>query len=292
MPAAKCPQRLPIRVMCSLGRRLWRIGRPLLIAYLGLLLILMWLEESFIFVPAKYPADAWKPPGLEVEDAWFKTADGLQLHGWYAEHPDPRAVILFSHGNAGNVTNRAGILASLVGEVGASVLVYDYRGYGRSEGKPNEPGLYADARAARAWLAERAGVPAGDIVLMGESLGTAVAVELAAADGCRALVLDSALTSAPDMAALVFPWIPARLLLRTRLDSISKIGRYSGPLFQAHGTRDTIVPFEQGKRLFDAASSAGPKQFLKMPGVEHNDSRPPYYYEALRDFLDQLPAPG
>ncbi|MDZ7620199.1 MAG: alpha/beta hydrolase [Patescibacteria group bacterium] len=275
-----------------MGLAVWRVARIILLAYLGLLLVLMWFEETFIFVPAKHPAGDWQPAGLEFEDTWIETADGVRLHGWYVEHPSPRAVILFNHGNAGNVTNRVGILHALTRHVGASVLVYDYRGYGRSGGKPNEKGLYADARAARAWLAERAGVESDEIVLMGESLGGAVAVELAASDGCRALILDSAFTSAPDMATLLFPFIPARLLMRNRFDSIGKIGRYAGPLLQCHGTRDTIVPFTQGERLFAAAEAARPKRFMPMPGLDHNDSRPAAYYDAVREFLGQLPPRG
>ncbi|MDY0168038.1 MAG: alpha/beta hydrolase [Thermoguttaceae bacterium] len=278
------PGRLPAWLL-----PVWRWVRTLLIVYLGLILIMMWLEETFIFIPSKYPVGDWQPPGLDVEEAWFETTDAVKLHGWYVEHPSPRAVILFSHGNAGNVTHRADILYAIKQRAQASVLVYDYRGYGRSEGRPNEQGVYADARAARAWLAERASVAPGSIVLMGESLGAAVAVELAAADGCRALVLESAFTSAPDMAAVFYPFIPARLLMRNRFDSIAKIGDYRGPLLQSHGTDDTIVPFEQGKRLFEAAEHAHPKEFLPLARIDHNDPRPPGYYEALGGFLSTLP---
>ncbi len=267
----------------------WRVARTFLLAYFGLLLVMMWFEETFIFIPSKYPVGNWSPPGIDVEDAWFEAEDGARLHGWYVEHAEPRAVVLFSHGNAGNVTHRAGILDAIVRRAGASVLVYDYRGYGRSEGRPNEQRVYADARAARAWLAERAGVEPEEIVQMGESLGAAVAVELAVADGARALVLDSAFTSAPDMAATIYPFIPARLLMRNRFDSAAKIGRYRGPLLQYHGAADGIVPFDQGRRLFDAAENAQPKQFVPLRGLDHNDLRPQHYYDVLRDFLNSLP---
>ncbi len=267
----------------------WRFLRTLLLVYLGLILIMMWLEETFIFIPARYPAGDWDPPALDFEDAWFEAADGVKLHGWYVEHPSPRAVILFSHGNAGNVTYRADILRTIPRRAEASILVYDYRGYGRSEGRPNEQGVYADARAARAWLAERAGVEPERVVLMGKSLGAAVAVELAAADGGRALVLKNAFTSAPDMAAVHYPFVPARLLMRNRFDAISKIGRYEGPLLQSHGTADRIVPFEQGERLFEAAKAAQPKQFMALPGLDHNDPAPPAYYDTLREFLGRIP---
>lgn len=278
------PSRLPAWAPAA-----WRVARTLLLVYLGLILVMMWLEETFIFIPSKYPAGDWDAPGLAVEDAWFEAADGVRLHGWYAEHPNRQAVILFSHGNAGNVTHRAGILDAMVRCAEAGVLVYDYRGYGRSEGRPNEQGVYADGRAARAWLAERAGIAPERIVQMGESLGAAVAVELAVADGARALVLDSAFTSAPDMAAVHYPFVPARLLMRNRFDSLAKIAGYRGPLLQFHGTADRIVPFDQGRRLFDAADRAQPKQFEPMQELGHNAPRPPEYYDTLGDFLNSIP---
>jgi hypothetical protein len=256
----------------------------LVVAYLFCVGVMMILEETFIFFPLRYPEGDWEPEWLSLEDAWFSSPDGLRLHGWYAGHEDPRAVILFCHGNAGNVTHRAETLRSLHEFVGASVLIFDYRGYGRSEGKPDEEGILADARAARAWLAERAGVAEQDVVVMGRSVGGAVAVDLAAKDGARALVLESTFTSVPDLAAYHYPWLPVRLVLRTRFDSLSIIRDYHGPLLQSHGDADTIVPYRFGRRLFDAANE--PKQLFTIPGGDHNDYQPREYYEALIAFLD------
>ena len=247
----------------------------------------MFFEESLIFVPSPYPSGNWQPPGLPIEDAYFTTADGVKLHGWCLAQPSPTAVVLFCHGNAGNVTHRAEILRILAQSLNCTTLVFDYRGYGRSEGRPNESGVLQDARAARAWLARRAGVAEGDVVLMGESLGGGVAVDLAAADGARALVLQSTFSSLPDAAAYHFPWLPVRWLMRTRLDSLAKIGKYHGPLLQCHGDCDSIVPHDLGRRLFDAANE--PKQWIELPGHDHNDDLPPKYFAALREFLDGLP---
>ena len=152
--------------------------------------------------------------------------------------------------------------------MGAAVLVFDYRGYGKSEGKPDEPGVLADARAARTWLAEKAGVAENRIVLMGESLGGAVAVDLAA-DGARALILENTFSSMPDVAAYHYPWLPVRLLMRTQFNSVAKIRSYHGPLYQSHGDRDSIVPLQLARRLFDAANE--PKRFLLVEGADHND---------------------
>ena len=225
---------------------------------------------------------------MAVEDAWFSAADGTKLHGWYLPHPRARAVVLFCHGNGGNITHRADALRRL-NRAGVSVLMFDYRGYGRSEGKPSEAGILADARAARAWLATRENIRESDIVMMGESLGGAAAVDLAARDGARALVLESTFSSLPDVGAYHYPWLPVRLLARTQLDSLSKIGNYQGPLLQVHGDQDTIVPIEFGRRLFEAANE--PKQFLMLPGHDHNDTLPDTYYDALAEFIKRLPAP-
>ncbi len=170
--------------------------------------------------------------------------------------------------------------------LGVSSLVFDYRGFGRSEGKPSEAGVLANARAARAWLARRAGVNENQIVLMGRSLGGAVAVDLAATDGPRALVLESTFTSMPDVAKTMFPLLPVRLLMQTQLNSVAKIGQYHGPLLQSHGTADRLIPYAVGRRLFDAANE--PKQFVPIAGGDHNDPQTDEYYAALSEFLDRL----
>ena len=247
---------------------------------------MMALENSLIYFPMKFPEGDWAPRGIAVEDAWFAAADGTKIHGWYVPHEQPRAVVLFCHGNGGNITHRADDIRALHDRVGAAVLIFDYRGYGKSEGKPDEPGVLADARAARTWLAQKAGVAENRIVLMGESLGGAVAVDLAA-DGARALILENTFSSMPDVAAFHYPWVPVRLLMRTRFDSAAKIRSYHGPLFQSHGDRDSIVPLEFAKRLFDAANE--PKQFLLVEGADHNDARSPQYYDKLREFLEGVP---
>jgi fermentation-respiration switch protein FrsA (DUF1100 family) len=145
----------------------------------------------------------------------------------------------------------------------------------------------ADARAARAWLAKRTGVAENKIVLFGESLGGGVAVDLAAEDGAGGLVLLSTFTSLPDVAARVYPWVPVRWLMRTRLDSLSKIGRYAGPVIQFHGDRDEIIPFELGETLFAAVADPG-KQFIKLPGGTHNSHPPQAFSDGLKEFFVRL----
>lgn len=162
---------------------MWRTIRGLLVVYLLIVLAAMFLEDSLIYFPMRYPAGDWDQKSLPFEDAWFRSADGTQLHGWYVPHKAPRAVVLFCHGNAGNLSHRLPILEVLHERVGVSTLIFDYRGYGRSAGKPSEAGILADARAARRWLADREKIAEAEIVVLGESLGGAVAVDLAASDG-------------------------------------------------------------------------------------------------------------
>jgi fermentation-respiration switch protein FrsA (DUF1100 family) len=271
--------------------RLGRIAALVLVSYLVVLLLMMSIENWLIFHPLPYPAGwDWHPAGLVFEDAWFVSAGGARLHGWYAPHSGAAAAVLFCHGNAGNVTHRAEAMRLLAGRVGVSVLVFDYQGFGRSEGKPTGAGILADARAARAWLAAREKIPEREVVLMGESIGGAVAVDLAARDGAKALVLESTFDRLPDVAAYHVPWLPVRWLMQTRLDSAAVIGKYHGPLFQVHGDADTIVPLEFGRRLFAAANE--PKHFMLLPGHDHNDPMPTGYYYALAAFLRNKTAAG
>ena len=264
----------------------WKITRAVLVPYLVVLLLLMIFEESLIFLPAKYPVGNWEPD-LPVEDADFLAADGTRLHGWYLHQENPRAVILHAHGNAGNLTHRIDVMHRLHEQLAASVMMFDYRGYGRSEGSPNEQGILQDTRAARDWLVRRAGVQPTGIVLMGRSLGGAVMVDLAAKDGARGLVLESTFTSVPDVAAFHYPWAPVRWLIRTQLDSLTKIARYHGPLLMSHGQADEIVPFELGKRLFDSAPTTN-KKMLTIHRHGHNHPQPDWYYDELDAFFDQL----
>jgi fermentation-respiration switch protein FrsA (DUF1100 family) len=246
-------------------------------------------KKARTFNPTRYPQGDWHPAGLAYQDVWFRSADGTLLNGWYVPHENPRAVVLYCHGNSGNLTHRASVLRTLHDQVGVSVFIFDYRGYGRSWGRPSEEGILADARAARAWLGRRASVDQRDIVLLGHALGSGVAVDLAAADGARALVLESAFTSLPDVGASYFPRLPIRLLTRTRLDSYHKIHRYHGPLLQAHGESDQIVPYRLGRRLYLAANE--PKEFIALAGHDHMDPLGGEYYARLTEFLDKLSGP-
>src|SRR4051794_25352543 len=172
------------------------------------------VDEAVIFQPRPYPDGPWTPPP-GVEEARFQTPDGARLNGWFAPALNPRAVVLFCHGNAGNVAYNRQVIDLFRDHLNTSVLVFDYRGYGKSDGTPNEAGVLDDARAARRWLATHCGVKEPDIVLVGHSLGGGVAVDLAARDGARGLVLWNTFTSLPDVAANIFH-VPVRPLMKTQ----------------------------------------------------------------------------
>jgi fermentation-respiration switch protein FrsA (DUF1100 family) len=245
-------------------------------------------DEFFALFPAPFPQGDWSPAEAQFEDCWFRSADGLRLHGWLLRHKAPRDALLLVHGNAGNVTNRTGAAQLLSQRCQASVFVFDYRGYGRSEGTPTIPGLLIDARAARAFVAQREGMNESEIILVGESLGGAIAVELAADDGARALVLQSTFASFKEVAAAHYPALLVDTLVANRLDSAAKIKNYRGPLFQVHGAADRTIPPEQGRKLFAAANE--PKVFLALPGHDHNDPLPEQFYSELQQFLEELPS--
>lgn len=268
-----------------LARAAWRCARLAAIIYLLALLAAMFFEERLIFHPDRQPWETWNLPG--VERARFSAADGTRLHGWYFHHPQPRACVLFACGNAGNISYRAERFRHLCDAHRLSLFAFDYRGYGLSEGQPNEAGILLDARAARAWLADRAGIAESEIVLMGESLGGGVMVDLASRDGARGLILERTYTSLPDVAAYFYPCLPVRLLMRNRLDSLAKIGGYRGPLVHCHGDTDEIIPFEMGRRLFAAAND--PKRFVPLAGVGHNDPLPDEWDQAVYEFVERLP---
>jgi fermentation-respiration switch protein FrsA (DUF1100 family) len=245
------------------------------------------LEESVVFHPNRYPEGDWQPRGLEFEDARFESADGTRLHGWFIQHENPRAVVLFCHGNGGNVAMWGDELRILHDRLGVTALSFDYRGYGRSEGVPTEEGVLADARAARRWLANRAGIPESEVVVMGRSLGGAVAIDLAT-DGARGLVIESTFTSMPAVGHAMFPWLPMQSVMQTQFDSLSKIKKYHGPLLQSHGSGDRLLPYAMGQELFDAANP--PKKFVTIPNGDHQDPQTPEYYAAFDAFLNSLPA--
>lgn len=253
--------------------------------YVGVVLVLMALENSLVYFPTKGEE---KPPLAAIQDHFLTTADGTKIHVWWYPHDKATGALLFCHGNGGNLTDRADSVAKLHDVLEESILIVGYPGYGQSEGSPSEAGCYAAADAGYEWLIKTQQILPERILLYGESLGGGVIVDLASRRKHRALIIDRSFTSAPDAAHSHFPWLPTRWLMRNRFDSISKIRDLAddckSPIFIAHGTRDSVIPFRHGEELFAAAHE--PKIFLRMEGVGHNDPLPEEFYRALRRFLN------
>lgn len=248
------------------------------VLWVTIILTMAWFEESLIFFPDRYPAGEWdvesvaRGTGAVVTDCDFQASDGTRLHGWWCESggasSSENMVLLWFHGNAGNLAQRAEIML-LLSRLPARVFIFDYRGYGRSEGRPTEKGLYRDGRAAWTYLTSERGIDPGRIVIYGVSLGGAVAVDVATDVNPAGLIVQSSFTSVPDMARRHYPFIPA-WMIRTRLDSELKIGGIDCPIMVAHSPADEVVPFELGKRLFEAAG--GESRFVEIPDAGHNET--------------------
>lgn len=218
---------------------------------------------------------------------WIETENHHQLDARYFEHPDPQAVMLYCHGNVGTV-DKWSILAGRLSRMhGVSILVFDYRGYGRSTGFANERGILRDAEAARNWVARENGIRPCDVVLIGRSLGGAVAVDLAANGGARGLILESTFPSLPEVAECHAAWLLPDWNMTQRMNSLAKIKRYSGPLLQSHGDADRLIPLSLGEELFAAAP--GPKRFVVVPDATHNDDHNRHCAAEREQFLRSLP---
>jgi uncharacterized protein len=254
------------------------------IAYACMLLLVFVFQSRLVFYPGMGREMTVTPQayGLDFETVELATEDGERLHAWWVPARQARGTVLIFHGNAGNISHRIDYLRMFHG-LGYSSFIFDYRGYGRSSGTPSEEGTYRDARAAWDHLTRQRAVPPGDIVYFGESLGAAVASWLAVRHPPRALVLASAFTSATDLGAQIYWFLPVRLISRIGYDNLANLRRISTPVLIAHSRDDEIVPFAHGKALF--AAVAGPGQFLEMRGG-HNEG----FVFARKEWVDAVAA--
>ncbi len=260
--------------------------------YLGLMVLLLLFEKSFVFFP-QFPGRLtgdWAPPGLPVEDAWLTASDGVKLHAWWIPAPGAEFTLVMFHGNAANLPNRAGIYR-FFHALPANVLAVDYRGYGKSGGSPSEAGLYLDADAAYHHLTAERGIPPQRIIAFGASLGTAVAADLAARREVAAVVLEAPFPSAAAVARRVYPFLPGlSALMRTRLDTAAKLRHVRVPLLILHCTHDPVVAILLGEATFAAANE--PKRFVRIHAACHEDAclaDPETYRSELTGFLASLP---
>lgn len=246
-------------------------------------------EDRLIFHPSAELIYTPSHIGLEFQDLFFTTADGVRLHGWYIPHRDARATIVWFHGNAGNISHRLENIKLLHAKVKTNIFIFDYRGYGRSAGSPSEEGTYHDGAAALALLANQLRVDAKLVILFGRSLGAAIAAEMAGRFASAGLILESPFMSIREMAKTVLPFLPLGPLLRTRYDVMEKMSKLRVPLLVMHGDHDDIVPYEQGKKVFAAAR--GPKEFYSISGAGHNNTYlvgGDAYFQRLQKFVDMI----
>jgi fermentation-respiration switch protein FrsA (DUF1100 family) len=254
------------------------------IAYACVLLLVFAFQSRLVFYPGMGREMTVTPQayGLDFETVELATEDGDRLHAWWVPAQQARGTVLIFHGNAGNISHRIDYL-QMFHRLGYSSFIFDYRGYGRSSGSPSEEGTYRDASAAWDHLTRQRAVPPGDIVYFGESLGGAVASWLAVRRPPRALVLASSYTSATDLGAQIYWFLPVRLISRIGYDNLANLRQISTPVLIAHSRDDEIVPFAHGETLF--AAVAGPRQFLEMRGG-HNEG----FVFARREWADAVAA--
>jgi len=265
-----------------------RTARDLVVVVVGVYVVLCvalyLLQSRLVYYPSR---DIDTTPGqlhLPFEEVFLTASDGVRIHAWYVPAERACGTVLFCHGNGGNISHRLDTIWTLH-QLGTNVLIFDYRGYGRSEGHPTEEGTYLDAEAAWKHLREQRGEPAGRIVIHGRSLGGAVAAYLARAHTPAGVVLESTFSSLPDMGAKVYPMFPVRLLSRFRYATAEYVTAVKCPVLVVHSPEDDIIPFAQGRAVFAAA--AEPKRFVQIRG-SHNSGfleSGDVYTSALRDFL-------
>ena len=269
-------------------RRRPRLLVPLLVsllaAYAGICALLYVFQGRLVYFPGGPPGVTPGALGLAYEEVELVAEDGVRLHAWLMPAEEPRGALLFCHGNAGNVEGRIPAARAFT-ELGFTVLLFDYRGYGASEGSPSEEGTYLDALAAYEHLVGRAGFDPDRIVAYGESLGAAVAIELARRRGVAGLVLEHAFTSLPDLGAELYRWLPVRMLARIRYDNVRKLAQLRTPVMIVHSKDDEIVPVAHAERLSEVAG--GPLDLLFTRGGHNGGGflRREEWIDRVRAFL-------
>ena len=251
-----------------------------------LFFFIRFLEKKSLYFPLRKIESTPRDTGLDYEEVFVTTKDGIQISAWFIPSESPQATILFSHGNGGNISHRLEKM-KILNDLDLDIFIFDYRGYGMSKGNPSEEGLYLDAEAVYDYLINEKKIPAGKIIGYGESLGGAVIIDLASKRELGGIIIEGSFTSIRDMAKKYFPFIPA-FVYKTRFNSFEKIKSVKSPKLHFHSITDEIVPFELGKKLFDNALE--PKEFVKLQGG-HNDSfiiSQGVFITGIDSFLDNL----
>jgi hypothetical protein len=257
-----------------------------IIGYLIIMALVYFMQDRMLYIPEREISVNPKSIGLAYEELTMTAKDGVVIHGWYIPAGQERGVLLFCHGNAGNISHRLDSI-KIFHELGLSVLIFDYRGYGKSSGKPTEKGTYLDAEAAWDYLVNVKKKSPEKIVLFGRSLGGAVAAETALRKDPACLIIESAFMSVPDMGAHLYPWLPVRLLTKFSYATIDKVAKAKCPKLIIFSPDDEIVPAGHSEKIYKEALP--PKEFLRIKG-DHNAGfilSGANYTEGLKDFLSK-----
>jgi len=252
--------------------------------YFIVTVIVYFIQEKIVFVPFKHLIITPDKLNMKYEDILLKSQDGVKIHGWYFENKGADYTILFLHGNAGNISHRLENVKKLL-DTGFSVFIIDYRGYGKSEGKPAEQGVYSDAIAAYNFLINEKKVDKEKIVIFGRSLGGAIATHLATLKECQALIIESTLLSAKEVAKSIFPYKFFYFVTKDMFNNEKKINKVKVPVLFIHGKNDEIIPFYHGKKLYEIFK--GKKAFYELKG-RHNDTytlQEKEYFKVIKDFV-------
>lgn len=270
----------------KLGVSMYRIIAYIFVGFVLILGYIKYIERHAIYYPAKDIEATPKVINLSFEDVYIKTTDNLKINGWFIPYDDAKYTLLFLHGNAGNIGHRLDKIGLLRG-IGLNIFIIDYRGYGRSTGRPSEKGCYLDAKAAHDYLLNIRKVSGEQIILYGESLGTGVAVNLAAESPVKAIILEGAFSCGRDMARTIYPFLPAFLFCDS-FNSLERIKRVKAAKLFLHSTDDEVVPLTLARKLFDYAPE--PKFFAHFRG-RHNDAfldSRNGYLSAIASFINKL----
>jgi len=254
------------------------------VGYLLLVVMMYFLQSQMIYYPQKSITYIPEDVGLSFEDVTFITEDDVNLHGWFIPN-DSNTTVLYFHGNAGNISGRLQTI-QLLHNFGLNVFIFDYRGYGKSEGRPSEQGTYKDAQAAWNYLVRVREIENDNIVVMGRSLGGAVTSWLAVQKKPVATILESTFTSAADLGADLYPWLPVRSIIKYDYNTLENIKQIEHPIFMAHSKEDEIIPYQHGKTLFEASNE--PKTFVELRGSHGSGfwETGEKYRTALQGFLN------
>jgi fermentation-respiration switch protein FrsA (DUF1100 family) len=287
-----------------LVKLLIRIVAIVAIIYLGILVFLIANETRLVYPGSKYPRGDWQPTAFPFDEVTFQAEDGTQLVGWYlpppnptnnpsatnrdATAPKPIETVLLCHGNAENIAQAAAHNGYLLRQsLNAEVFVFDYRGFGKSEGTPDEPGILQDSEAALKWLQQKSGKALSEIIIVGHSIGGGPAVHMAALHQPKLLILQRTFDAITSPAQVQYPWLPIKYVMSNRFPSAEKVKDYTGPVFQSHGRADRLIPIAMGKTLFNAAPTKD-KQFFEVPEMTHWDALPSEYWSELAAFASRV----